>query len=119
MIVLVTGGRDYTDAARLREMLDALHKSHGFRVLVHGCASGADSLAARWASSRGIHPAGCPALWDTYGKQAGPIRNCAMLQLRPELVVAFPGGRGTADMVDQAKQGGIRVIMVDNSDLVS
>ena len=30
--------------------------------------------------------------------------------LKPDLVLAFPGGRGTADMVRRAKEAGIRVV---------
>jgi len=119
VILLVTGGRDYNDVATLRRVLDAQHKEYHIQILVHGCATGADTLAAIWAMERGIQPAGCPALWDFYGKAAGGIRNGAMMRLRPELVVAFPGGAGTADMIGQALQAGIRVIRADNSDLVS
>jgi hypothetical protein len=119
MIVLVTGGRDYRDAKTVSEVLTRVHKEHHIQLLVHGCATGLDTLAALWASARGIQPAGCPALWDFYGKMAGSVRNGAMMRLKPELVVAFPGGNGTANMVGQAEQAGIRVIYaVDNSDLV-
>jgi hypothetical protein len=119
MIVLVTGGRDYNDANKVRETLDRVHKEHHIQLLVHGCATGADTLAATWAIMRGIQPVGCPALWDFYGKMAGSVRNGAMLRIHPGLVVAFPGGTGTANMVGQAKQSNIRVIeAVDNSDLV-
>lgn len=38
---------------------------------------------------------------------AGPIRNSFMLALGPDLVLAFPGGRGTADMVRQASEAGV------------
>jgi UDP-N-acetylmuramoylalanine-D-glutamate ligase len=31
---------------------------------------------------------------------------------KPDLVVAFPGGRGTADMVRRAKEAGVEVIEV-------
>jgi hypothetical protein len=119
MIVLVTGGRDYNDAKTIDEVLTRVHKEHHIQLLVHGCATGADTLAALWASARGIQPVGCPALWGFYNKAAGSIRNAAMLWLKPELVVAFPGGVGTANMVGQARQAGIRIIeAVDNSDLV-
>jgi hypothetical protein len=33
-------------------------------------------------------------------------------QGRPDLVVAFPGGRGTADMVRRARAAGISVIEI-------
>lgn len=118
MIVLVTGGRDYADRDQVRKTLDAVHKEHHIRLLVHGCATGADTLANIWAMERGIQPAGCPALWDFYKKMAGSMRNGAMILLRPELVVAFPGGDGTANMVGQAKQAHIRVIYAVNQDLV-
>ncbi len=51
----------------------------------------------------------CAAKWETYGKAAGPIRNREMLLNLPALVVAFPGGKGTADMVRQAERAGIPV----------
>ena len=31
---------------------------------------------------------------------------------KPDIVVAFPGGRGTADMVKRAEDAGVRVIRV-------
>jgi len=38
--------------------------------------------------------------WDELGKKAGPLRNQRMLdEGKPDLVVAFPGGGGTKDMV--------------------
>ena len=46
----------------------------------------------------------------TPGRSAGPIRNQAMLdEGRPDLVVAFPGHHGTADIVRRARAAGIKV----------
>jgi hypothetical protein len=54
------------------------------------------------------------AEWEKFGKKAGFIRNEKMLALgKPDLVVAFPGGVGTAMMVRLARKQGIRVIEVD------
>ena len=51
-----------------------------------------------------------PADWDTHGRGAGPIRNKQMLEEgKPDLVIAFPGGKGTANMIGQAKEAGIPV----------
>jgi predicted Rossmann-fold nucleotide-binding protein len=35
-----------------------------------------------------------------------------MMEWKPDLVVAFPGGSGTADMVSRARGAGIEVIEV-------
>lgn len=54
-----------------------------------------------------------PADWKRYGMAAGPIRNRRMLKEgKPDIVIAFAGGRGTADMVRQAKAAGVPVVKV-------
>ena len=51
--------------------------------------------------------------WAGLGRKAGPIRNKLMLdEGKPDLVVAFPGGRGTAHMTRIARGAGIEVIEV-------
>lgn len=110
MRVLVTGGRDFSDQELLFEALDRLHARHGFTVLVHGDASGADRLSGEWATARGVPVEAHPADWKRHGRAAGPIRNQKMLDTEPELLVAFPGGKGTADMVRRAKQAGLEVV---------
>lgn len=47
------------------------------------------------------------------GRAAGPIRHQRMLdEGMPDLVLALPGGRGTADMVRHATLAGVEVIEV-------
>lgn len=100
--VLVCGGRGYDDIAEMYAALDALGR--GVETVISGMARGADTLAARWARERGKTLLAFPADWTAHGKAAGPIRNTKMLvEGRPTLVVAFPGGPGTADMLKQAK----------------
>ena len=113
MRVLVCGGRDYADADRMATVLDALHATAPFTALIYGMARGADDLAKMWATARGVGRLGFPAQWEKYGKQAGPMRNARMLEKgKPDLVIAFPGGRGTADMMRQAKAAGVPVQQV-------
>jgi predicted Rossmann-fold nucleotide-binding protein len=107
--LLVCGGRNYSNAARLYAVLNRFHAKHKVSVLIAGGARGADSLAAEWATTSGIHAAVVNALRGEHGKSAGPKRNRAMLALAPEYVIAFPGGAGTADMVAAAKAAGIPV----------
>ena len=61
-------------------------------------------MAERWAAAHGIKNEVYPALWSTNGKAAGPMRNQYMLDRSyPDLLMAFPGGRGTKDMVSRIK----------------
>ena len=51
------------------------------------------------------------------GKRAGPLRNQRMLdEGKPDLVVAFPGGGGTKDMVRRAVKAGVSVHEVNRTD---
>jgi hypothetical protein len=106
--VLVCGGRDFT--GDVSHILDDVNARHGIDLIIHGGAKGADSLAEQWAFRREIDCLRVPAKWKRHGKAAGPMRNTEMLKLKPNLVVAFPGGKGTENMVKQAKVAGISVI---------
>lgn len=108
--VLVCGGRHYSDWARVIECLDCIQVDRKISLVIHGGALGADDLGSRWAYLRGIPSKVFPAHWGMHGKAAGPIRNQQMIEEgKPDLVVAFPGGTGTADMVRRAKSAGIPV----------
>lgn len=110
MRLLVCGGRGYADRRTLFDTLDALHGQMPVAVLIHGAARGADALAGEWAALRGVPVSAYPADWKSFGRAAGSIRNQTMLDDgRPEMVVAFPGGRGTADMVRRARKAGYPV----------
>lgn len=79
-------------------------------VIISGMANGVDTVAIEWAVMNWCSLEEYPADWKQYGKAAGPIRNQRMLdEGKPDLVIAFPGGRGTADMVRKAKAAGIEV----------
>lgn len=100
MKVLICGGRDYADAVTMTRLLDKYHRQAKFTEVIHGGARGADTLAGQWAASRGIPVTVFPADWEKYGRIAGHIRNNQMLREgKPALVIAFPGNRGTANMI--------------------
>ena len=109
--VLVCGGRDFSDRDFVFRTLDAHHASNPFHVLIQGAASGADTLARLWAESKNIRVLNFPADWKRHGKSAGTMRNKQMLLVgQPDLVIAFPGGKGTADMMTQAMAKNVRVL---------
>jgi hypothetical protein len=113
--VLVCGGREYHDADGVHRVLDDLDDdpAGGIAVLVQGGALGADSLAMYWAAHRGVPFEEYEAEWKKHGRKAGPMRNKRMLyEGKPDLVVAFPGGAGTAHMVRIAREAGVRVMEV-------
>jgi hypothetical protein len=109
MRILVCGGRDYTDERRVFHELDTLHDGVNVTHVIVGGARGADQLGLQWAVSRAIPRTVVPADWERHGKSAGPIRNAKMLSKRPDLVVAFPGGKGTANMIQISRKAGVEV----------
>lgn len=111
--VLVCGGRDFDDVNLLWETLDAMHASKPIWLIVNGGARGADLLSTDYAKARDLAIHVYDADWKTHGRAAGPIRNRKMLDSEAvDIVVAFPGGRGTRDMVQQAEARGIDVVEV-------
>jgi hypothetical protein len=112
-VVLVCGGRDYSDRERVFSILDVAHAANPIALLIHGGASGADALADEWQRSRRVRTRRYNADWLHHGRKAGPIRNQLMLDDgKPHMVIAFPGGRGTTDMIKRAEKAGIPVVRV-------
>lgn len=132
MRVLVCGGRDFgkspmlsppgperiraqeqyaKDKALLWDELDNVGASGGrISEIIQGGAKGADALAHLWALEREVRSVTFNADWKRLGKKAGPLRNQRMLdEGEPDLVLAAPGGRGTADMVRRAMEAGVIV----------
>ncbi len=118
MKVLVCGGRDFTDWDYLKDQLglwlDALPFSTEPIELIHGGCKGADVLAQKWADDSDedgrIPTQVFLADWKKHGRAAGPIRNRQMLsEGKPDLVLAFAGGKGTDNMCAQAIDWGIEV----------
>jgi hypothetical protein len=113
MTIVVCGGREYDDGRRVFAVLDALHARTPVTRVAHGGARGADWWANEWLYSRRIDGCVYTPDWNKHGKAAGPIRNRLMLDTeRPHVLVAFPGGRGTADCVRAARERHIPVLEV-------
>ena len=127
MKILVCGGHDCNNYEFVRNTLDRIMEERGCVgkhgpidsrdpiTLIHGGAKGVDLLADQWAVVNWLHMEEYKADWDKHGLAAGPIRNQRMIdEGKPDLVIAFPGGRGTADMIKRAKKAGIKIIEVTN-----
>jgi predicted Rossmann-fold nucleotide-binding protein len=127
--VLVCGGRDYRNWLHMYAVLASQHERHRFTAIIEGGASGADAGARTFGEQEGIPVETFPADWSDlshpgaiirtrrdgarYDATAGHRRNQRMLEEgRPNLVIAFPGGRGTADMVRRSRKAGVEVVEV-------
>ena len=114
-VVVVAGGSRYQeDQAFVFDAMDAIHARTPIAKVANGGCRGTDKLVTSWAKSRGVEWEEHEAKWDEFGKSAGPIRNRHMLRVeKPDLVVAFPGGSGTKDLVRKAKEFEIQTILVE------
>lgn len=107
--IAVTGGRDFADLELIWRTLSQFSGTD--IVLAHGDCRGADRLCAWYAKRRGWKVVPFPADWDKIGKAAGYIRNQRMLdEFKPHVLAAFPGNRGTVDMVARTRQAGVRIV---------
>lgn len=112
MLILVCGGRNYSDKEFLFRSLDHCKKWWNPDCLIHGGAKGADTLAGQWADSRNIDKIIIPADWTAHGRAAGMIRNKKMLTFKPSVTIAFNGGAGTENMITLSRQAGIPVLIL-------
>lgn len=111
MRILVCGGREFDDLQLLFDTMEELNLDEKQPItIIAGEAKGADWLARVYAKYCGWEYEGYPADWKAHGKAAGHIRNGRMLlEGKPDLVVAFPGGKGTQNMIQQAEKAGVPV----------
>ena len=111
MRVLVCGGRNYYNFLYACLKLDEIHAKTPITLIIEGGANGADRLARRWAIVEGVPYETHEANWTRYRQLAGSERNTRMLREgKPDLVVAFPGGKGTRHMVTIATEAGVETI---------
>ena len=113
LYLIVAGSRGWCDYALMNRKLDHLTQNYNHVVVISGCARGADTLCERWAHEHGHEVEQFPADWNTYGRQAGNLRNLQMLdyaQSREHCgVVAFWDGksRGTRHLFKTAEIRGV------------
>jgi hypothetical protein len=111
MRVLVCGGRYYENTDAVHQELMRFHWRNPINVIIHGGVSGAGIAAEAWARRNRVDVVRYPPNWECLGKRAERLRNDFMLaDSRPDVVIAFPGGRDTADLAAKAMAAGIQVL---------
>lgn len=106
--VVVAGGREYENYPELSQKLDQIISQLNIPErmsvnIVSGGARGADTLAEKYAQERGLGLQVFPANWNEKGLSAGTLRNTQMAK-EGDALVAFPGGTGTENMIQQMTQ---------------
>lgn len=88
-------------------------------LVITGGARGVDDHAHREARRLGRPTKVMPAEWDRLGRRAGIVRNIAMLDERPDMVLAFHlhGSKGTAHTIREAYKRGIELHIFTETDL--
>ena len=114
MKVIIAGGRDFTDIAKLFDVCDYMLQNQKPIEVVSGCAEGADKLGERYARDSGLVLTKFPADWDTHGKSAGYRRNIQMAEYADALIAFWDGkSKGTEHMIDLARKHGLQVKVVN------
>lgn len=112
--VLVTGSRSWDDEETIRKALvEVIGSRNPASVQVlHGDARGADRIAAQVATELGCRVRSYPADWDRHGRQAGYIRNVAMVQTQPSMCLAFirDDSAGASHCAGMAESKGIPTV---------
>jgi hypothetical protein len=102
-------GEGWSDGVVVGEVLRALELAYGF-VLVSGNVKGADRWALRWCEGRGVEVEVERVDWAKWGKHGMRMWAEAFVErLRPDVVVVFPGGGMTGEVVRRAEAAGVRV----------
>ena len=115
--VIVCGGRDFIDYDFVSKTLNYINKHYPINLIIQGGAKGADTLAKNWAIENNVYCDTYNANWNEHGRAAGPIRNTEMLEKGcPDFVIAFPGGKGTNNMIEQAQKKVISVLSIKIND---
>lgn len=109
MRIIIAGSRTVSED-QVREALEYCDWKGFISCVVSGGAKGADRVGEKWAKENGLEIKLFPAEWEKFGKRAGPLRNQSMAEYANGLISVWDGeSRGTANMIELARDLGLRV----------
>lgn len=125
MRVVIFGGRNFgnlynkdktseenlTEYRWIMKCLDDYLKLNPNLHIITGMATGVDLVAYDFAIQHELGVSKFPANWNRYGRSAGTKRNKQMIvDGKPDVGLAFPGGPGTRNMKQQLNKAGIKIL---------
>lgn len=110
MRLILAGGRHFDDSRMVSDALSALNRIRPFAVLIHGGCPGIGIPAEAWGRRHGIHIVRYPP--PRAGSRVDNERRDEFMisDGRPDLLLAFPGGRRTQRLCSLAAQAGVERI---------
>ncbi len=114
--VLFTGGRKYDNYGELMQFMhDKFPLFDKDVVFCQGEAKGLDLMIKGYLKGNGYPVFGMDAQWIHYKDAAGSLRNKWMRDFfMPDLLIAFPGGSGTANMIELCNEKQITIWRVEH-----
>jgi hypothetical protein len=113
MKIAIIGSRTFSDYELLSTTIKNYLSEHQLNVqsVISGGATGADSLAEKFALENNLKMIVHKPDWKRFGKKAGLVRNTIIIE-NSDLVFAFWDGKssGTKDAITKAKKTGKNVI---------
>lgn len=99
---------EYMDMMKAYDIISDVIDRGGYTCLFHGASSGADMFAEAYSKHKEFKCYAFPAEWSRIGRAAGPVRNEEMAR-KASGIIAFRGGKGTADMLRRARIHGLKI----------
>lgn len=109
--IVFTGGADCNDYKAIWAALDTAREKHPEMALVHTAyPTGADKIAADWASNRKVTAIPYPPNFVKHSRAAAPFkRNEAIIEMLPVGIIVFGGRPIQQNLADKADKAGIPV----------
>nr|WP_314074728.1 SLOG family protein [uncultured Roseococcus sp.] len=108
--IIVCGDHRRKNHGAVFEALNLLRRERGVAAVLHGEQPGVAGLAAEWAKQSEIPTELFAAHWQEFQSKAPARRNASMIRYgRPDLLVAFPGGGNTIDLIVRAWRRGLPI----------
>ncbi len=105
--IVVAGSRNYENYKEAEEFISFCIKNirkEDKLIFLSGKCRGADKLGERYAKENSFDIEYYPALWEKYGKSAGPKRNEEMAKACDYVICFWDGqSQGTKSMISFAK----------------